>query len=82
MVEKITSHFEKTGFFGDEQFGFRKNNTETTALEIVENIGAVDARELYLVTFIDFSVAFNCIYQSYIRLMYVEACWPSIAHLI
>lgn len=68
MFKDLTAFFETTGYFSDNQFGFRKGyNTEHAVLDLVENIrSAIDRSRVTLVVFIDFSVAFNSLYPSYI----------------
>lgn len=66
FVEEISTFFQKSGFLVDKQFEFSESlNTDTAVLDLVENIRiAIEARDVYLAFFIDFSVAFNCIHPT------------------
>ena len=68
MFKELTDHYERTGYFAPNQFGFRRQyNTELAVLDLVENIRlAIDRHEVTIVVFIDFPMTFNSLFTSYI----------------
>ena len=68
MFRELSKFFEQSNYFTLNQFGFRSRfNTEVAVLDLVENVRmAIDRHLVTIVVLIDFSVAFNSLYTSYI----------------
>lgn len=68
VYSEVYAHFESKNYFAPNQFGFRKQyNTELAVVDLVENIRlAIDRHQVTIVVFVDFSVAFNSLFTSYI----------------